>query len=344
VVGGGTKRHNTDDAAFGEAPVVETVKRTAVFVVFALTCACEGGSVEPVPEGFGRPGSGEAEVPNGCTPDEGQPWIDEDWHGTGIEVAEIIPHGWDPATHPTLLFGHGNGFFPESYTCYGEILGRSCVRTVLPRQWNTDDGDYPHLGWEARELRWESTVAVYDVLSEQQDTELIFVGGHSMGAYTALLAAGADSRIGEHQAGNCEVEDDETTCEPLEAAGYVIVSGWPAQGAMDDPPFWFAEHAFAELRPDRFVAYGELDESSGDACLDETPPVCRADSYWIDADSADDLHLKHVMLPSFEHEDLACGPSWIQSHAFEHAIVGLVYELEDWIWNAILDDDAAAAD
>ena len=260
---------------------------------------------------------------------------------TGIEVTELRPFEWMAPLHPTLLFGHGNNLSPGSYHCYAQLLGERCIRTLMPRLWNTDDGDLPHLGWEARQLRWDDTVAVYDELTAQQDDDLVFIGGHSMGAYTTLLGAGAVSVIGEEQGGNCELDGDQIECETLDAAGYVIVSGWPAQSAQNDPPFWFDHAAFEDLLPSRFVAYGELDSSSGDPCLAETPPSCRGDSYWIDETEADELNLIHEMVTGFDHLDFACGANWETAHSDPDAIADFVEGLAHWIWDLALDDGSA---
>jgi len=309
-----------------------------------LAVACDDEAFDPRAPDAGSDNSIHDEfAPTRCTIGEDSVVHDSDWLGTGVEVTELTPTEWDPDEHPTLLFSHANDLLPQSYVCYQYLLAERCVRTVMPRQWNTEDGELPHLGWEARALRWESTLAVYDELTEQQNTDLIFIGGHSIGAYTTLLAAGADSFIGEQQAGNCEVDDDEVECEPLDAAGYVIISGWPAQRAAASPPFWFAHDAFADLGPSRFVAYGQLDASSGDPCLQETPPACRGDSYWIDAPAAADLNLRHVALEGFDHLDFTCNGNWEEDHAFPEAIEEFVASLGDWIRQTIeagpIDDD-----
>jgi pimeloyl-ACP methyl ester carboxylesterase len=278
------------------------------------------GDVSPA-----RPLADSGTGPPACTVTAESTTVHDDWNGTGIEVTELRPVQWSASEHPTLLFGHGNDLFPDSYACYRELLAESCVRTIVPRLWNTDDGDLPHLGWEARQLRWDDTLAIYDELAAQQEHELIFVGGHSMGAYSALLAAGADSIIG----------GDQVECEPIDAAGYVIISGWPAQNAVADPPFWFAEHAFEELRPNRFVAYGELDVSSGDPCLEVSPPSCRGDSYWIDEQEAEDANLEHVLVTAFEHCDFACGPDWREDHPDPAGIEAFVGDLGAWIWHTV---------
>src|SRR6185503_21080111 len=102
------------------------------------------------------------------------------------------------------------------------------------------------------QARWTEVSSVHRALSQLQDPRHIFFAGHSFGAYTSLLAAGADSRVASGQAGNCLTDE----CPALPAQGYVILSGQPAQNAVNAQPFWFGPSAFDRVALRRYVAYG----------------------------------------------------------------------------------------
>ncbi|MBW2278518.1 MAG: hypothetical protein JRF63_13575, partial [Deltaproteobacteria bacterium] len=136
-----------------------------------------------------------ADPPAACTMTGDSLTIDDDWQGTGLEVEELIPEGWDPQRHPTLIFLHGDNTAPGQYHCYRELLASCCVRSIYPRQPNTARCEMEPLGWDQRFIRWSNLVLVYSKVVEQQDESMVIIGGHSIGAYTAMLAAGARSGI-----------------------------------------------------------------------------------------------------------------------------------------------------
>src|SRR6185369_9500210 len=96
------------------------------------------------------------------------------------------------------------------------------IRTISPYETNGTDT-------AGRQARWTEVSSVYRALAQLQDPRHIFFAGHSFGAYMTSLAAGADSRVGSGDAGNC-VGDE---CPVLPAQGYVILSGQPAQNALN---------------------------------------------------------------------------------------------------------------
>jgi len=252
----------------------------------------------------------------------------EDWLGTGLEVEELTPAGWDPTRHPTLIFLHGDNTAPGQYHCYRELLAGCCVRSIHPRQPTTARSKLEPLGWDQRFIRWTNLVAVYERVAAEQDADRIFIGGHSIGAYTAMLAAGARSEIDGQRAGNCAGG----RCRSLPAAGYISISGWPARGSQRRRgPFWFPPDGFDELRPGRYVAYGTRDTSRTDPCLTRRPPACRGDAYEVDRDRAEELNLRLDVVEGFEHVSFLCDENWRRTHTHPAEIQAFVERLGDWI-------------
>lgn len=260
--------------------------------------------------------------------------VHDDWLGTGIPVEELTPAGWDPARHPTLIFLHGDNTAPGQYHCYRELLASCCVRSLYPRQPTTARSELEGLGWDQRFIRWANLVAVYRRVVEQQAPDRVFVGGHSIGAYTAMLAAGARSELGGQGAGNCAGG----RCRPLPAAGYISISGWPARGALSSKRFWFPAEAFDALAPNRYVAYGTRDTSRTDRCLTSRPPICRGDAFLVDRDRAEELNLRLDVVEGFEHFHFMCNEDWRESHQHPQKIQELVERLADWITQTTRDD------
>ena len=193
------------------------------------------------------------------------------WQDTGVTVDVFTPSGWS-AADPTVVFSHGDGASPIQYHCYREIWAEHGIRTISPYEANGTDT-------AGRQARWTEVSSVHRALSQLQDARHIFFAGHSFGAYATLLAAGADSRVVSGQAGNCLGDE----CPALPAQGYVILSGQPAQNAVNLQPYWFGPSAFDRLAPRRYVAYGTADYSPLDACMASGTPACRGDSYTIDS-------------------------------------------------------------
>jgi hypothetical protein len=223
-----------------------------------------------------------------------------DWLGSGEEALVVTPDGWR-AGDPTLIFSHGAGSAPESYACWPERLAERGIRTVLPVLASD-------ITPRNRALRFASLRAIHGAIAAREGTRGLFFGGHSFGAYASLLAAGADGRLPGIDPGNCTPGG----CAPLAAAGYVILSGQPAQSALDEPPFWFSHQAFAGLAPDRLVIHGSRDFSTTDTCLSASrgDPACRADSYRVDEGAAQAQGNRLVVVEDFAHGDFACGPNW----------------------------------
>jgi hypothetical protein len=241
------------------------------------------------------------------------------WQATGVTVDVFTPPGWS-AVDPTVIFSHGDGLSPSRYHCYRDIWAAHGIRTISPYETNGTD-------LAGRQARWMEVSGVYGALSQLQDPRRIFFAGHSLGAYETLLAAGADSRIAAGQAGNCL--DDE--CPALPAQGYVVLSGQPAQNAVNVPPYWFGPSAFGHLAPRRYVAYGSADYSPLDACMASGAPACRGDSYTIDgaeaADRGSELHVQD----GFAHLTFVCGPNWRTTHTAVAAIQALGDDIARWI-------------
>jgi hypothetical protein len=241
------------------------------------------------------------------------------WQGTGVTVDVFTPSGWSVAD-PTVVFSHGDGLSPTQYHCYREIWAEHGIRTISP--YETDGTDTA-----GRQARWTEVSSVHRALSQLQDPRHIFFAGHSFGAYTTLLAAGADSRLGSGQAGNCPSDE----CPALPAQGYVILSGQPAQNAVNPQPYWFGTSAFDHLAPRRYVAYGTADYSPLDACMASGSPACRGDSYTIDGTRAADLGLELHVQDGFTHLMFLCGPNWRTTHTEPAAIQALGDDIARWI-------------
>lgn len=268
-----------------------------------------------------------AQPPAACAESAESLTTHDDWLGTGIGVEELIPGGWDPERHPTLIFLHGDNTAPGQYHCYRELLASCCVRSLYPRQPTTARCGLEGLGWDQRFIRWTNLVTIYRRVVKQQDPDRVFIGGHSIGAYTAMLAAGARSEIDDQHAGNCPGG----RCRPLPAAGYISISGWPARGSRSPEPFWFSADAFDALRPNRYVAYGTRDTSSTDRCLTLRPPGCRGDAFLADRDRAEALNLRLDVVGGFEHYHFMCNQDWRESHKRPRIIRAFVERLGDWI-------------
>lgn len=251
----------------------------------------------------------------------------DDWHGSGIEVDELVPDGWDPERHSTLIFLHGDNTAPDQYHCYRELLASCCVRSLYPRQPTSARSGMEPLGWDQRHVHWLNLAAIYFEVIRQQNKDRIFIGGHSIGAYTSMLAAGARSRVRRDRVGNCT----RRSCRPLRAAGYISISGWPAQSSRARRPFWFAKRAFGRLQPNRYVAYGSLDTSRTDSCLHQTPPTCRGDAYEVDRERADELNLSLDVIEGFEHKHFMCNDDWRESHEHPEQMRDFVERIGDWI-------------
>ena len=157
------------------------------------------------------------------------------WEATGVTVDVFTPSGWS-AADPTVVFSHGDGLSPSPYHCYREIWAEHGIRTISPYQTNGT-------AVAGRQARWTEISSVHAALSQLQEPRHIFFAGHSFGAYVTSLAAGADSNVVGGQAGNC-VGDE---CPALPAQGYVILSGQPAQNAVNAQPYWFGPSAFDDL-------------------------------------------------------------------------------------------------
>jgi hypothetical protein len=241
------------------------------------------------------------------------------WEATGVTVDVFTPSGWSTAD-PTVVFSHGDTLSPSQYHCYRDIWAAHGIRTISPYETNGTDT-------AGRQARWTEISSVHRALSELQDPRHIFFAGHSFGAYASLLAAGADSRLASGQAGNCPSDD----CPALPAQGYVILSGQPAQNAVNAQPYWFGPSAFDHLAPRRYVAYGSADYSPLDACMASGTPACRGDSYTIDgaqaAERGSELHVQD----GFTHLTFVCGPNWRTTHSAAAAIQALGDDIARWI-------------
>ena len=241
------------------------------------------------------------------------------WQDTGVTVDVFTPSGWS-AADPTVVFSHGDGASPIQYHCYREIWAEHGIRTISPYEANGTDT-------AGRQARWTEVSSVHRALSQLQDPRHIFFAGHSFGAYATLLAAGADSRVVGGQAGNCLGDE----CPALPAQGYVILSGQPAQNAVNPQPYWFGTSAFDHLAPRRYVAYGTADYSPLDACMASGSPACRGDSYTIDSTRAADLGLELHAQDGFTHLMFVCGPNWRTTHTAPAAIQALGDDIARWI-------------
>jgi len=241
------------------------------------------------------------------------------WQATGVTVDVFTPPGWS-AADPTVVFSHGDQLSPSTYHCYREIWAEHGIRTISPYETNGTDT-------AGRQARWTEVSSVHGALSQLQDPRHIFFAGHSFGAYATLLAAGADSRLVGEQAGNCLGDE----CPALPAQGYVILSGQPAQNAVNPQPYWFEPSAFDRLAPRRYVAYGTADSSPLDACMASGTPACRGDSYTIDGTRAADLGLELHVQDGFTHLMFVCGPNWRTTHTAPAAIQALGDDIARWI-------------
>jgi hypothetical protein len=241
------------------------------------------------------------------------------WQDTGVTVDVFTPPGWS-AVDPTVVFSHGDTLSPSTYHCYREIWAEHGIRTISPYETNGTDT-------AGRQARWTEVSSVHRALSQLQNPRHIFFAGHSFGAYVTLLAAGADSRVASGHAGNCPSDE----CPVLPAQGYIILSGQPAQNAVNPQPYWFGLSAFDRLAPRRYVAYGSADNSPLDACMASGTPTCRGDSYTIDGARAADLGLNLHVQDGFTHLMFTCGPNWRTTHAAPAAIQALGDDIAGWI-------------
>lgn len=225
------------------------------------------------------------------------------WWSTAQTVLDVTPSGWT-AESPAVIFAAAAGGEIDGYRCYADAWKAQGIRTLIPLMAGG-------ITFEQRRSRWRQVNIIYEALRRApagnwrrpaQPISKIVFAGHSFGAYIALLAAGADSRIGSEQAGNC----DAAGCRPLAAAGYVVISGQPAQSARAEPPFWFARDAFRNLAPNRLVIYGTKDFVPTDPCMTEGQPgapACRGDAASPGSASRGAL-LKVV--DGFTHGDFGC--------------------------------------
>jgi pimeloyl-ACP methyl ester carboxylesterase len=242
------------------------------------------------------------------------------WRGSGIAAEVETPSGFDPATTPTVIFSHGANSSPRAYECYRQLWVERGIRTISP---DLDDDITT-----GRAARWSSIKAIHAALLREQSANHVFFSGHSFGAYTTLLAAGADSRTASQDAGNC----GGTTCEVLAAAGYVPVSAQPAQSALRASPSWFGRDAFRALAPHRLVIFGSVDYSVEDPCMSSssaTVPICRADSTVIDSSSSA-ADASYQVIAGFSHNNFACGQGW-PSRADVGLLRQVVGVMGDWI-------------
>ena len=225
------------------------------------------------------------------------------WWWTAQTVLDVTPDGWTPDS-PIVIFASALGGDIESYRCYAETWKTQGIRTLIPLMAGG-------MTFEQRRSRWRQLNIIYEALRREpagnwrrpaQAVSKIVVAGHSFGAYIALLAAGADSTIGSEQAGNC----DDADCRPLPAAGYVVLSGQPAQSAKAAPPVWFAPDAFRNLAPNRLVMYGSRDFVPTDPCMTEghpDAPACRGDA----ASGSTPAGATLKVIEGFTHSDFGCG-------------------------------------
>lgn len=242
------------------------------------------------------------------------------WKGSGETALVVTPDDWS-AGGPTLIFSHGAGSTPESYACWPELLAARGIRTVMP----VLASDITPAN---RARRFTTLQAVHKAVADEQGTRALFFAGHSFGAYATLLAAGADGRLDGIDPGNCTG----ASCPALPAAGYVVISGQPAQTASADPLFWFARNAFASLAAGRLVIYGSRDFSTTDPCLSASrgDPSCRGDSYAVDAGQAAALGNRLIIADGFSHGAFACGLQW-RDRADSAALEALIGEVASFI-------------
>ncbi|MEO1530354.1 MAG: alpha/beta hydrolase, partial [Planctomycetota bacterium] len=223
-----------------------------------------------------------------------------DWRGTGVEVLSLTPNDWTPES-ATLIFSHGAGSSPETYICWGDVPARNGIRVLMPY---LDTG----ITTRTRTSRYSDIAALHGEVSQEQSTDEIVFGGHSFGAYVTLLAASANGRLGNANPQNCS----DTDCPTLSAAGYIMLSGQPAQSAQADPPFWFEEDAFENLAPGLTVVYGTEDYSQVDPCMApfSGTPTCRGDAFTASVDSPEARANQEIVVPGFQHGNFSCGINW----------------------------------
>lgn len=224
----------------------------------------------------------------------------QDWRGSGQAALVVTPNGWQ-ASNATVIFSHGAGSSPENYVCWPQLYADRNIRTILPY---TPGAISP----QTRASRFTVLQRIHRVAVQQQGSNRIVFGGHSFGAYATLLAAGADGRVTGVDPGNCSG----TSCSPLAAAGYLVISGQPAQSAEATAPFWFPRSGFGALQGGRYVIYGSRDFSSTDPCLSaaRNNPLCRSDSYTVDQASATALGNRLRLVDGFDHGAFGCGAGW----------------------------------
>lgn len=224
----------------------------------------------------------------------------QNWRGSGQAALVVTPNAWNTA-QPTILFSHGAGSSPESYLCWPQIYAENNFRTVLPYLPSV-------ITPQTRAERFSALQRMHAAALQQQAATKLFFAGHSFGAYATLLTAGADGRLNGTDPGNCIGP----TCAPLAAGGYIVISGQPAQSALNASPYWFSRTAFSALAAGRFVLYGSRDYSTTDLCLSAGVgnPSCRGDSFTIDENRATELGNQRRVVSGFEHGSFACGSQW----------------------------------
>jgi len=244
------------------------------------------------------------------------------WYATAQTVLDVVPDGWNSRS-PVVIFASARGGDFESYRCYAEAWKEQGIRTVIPLMAGG-------ITFEQRRSRWRQLNIIYEALRrevagnwkrEPSPADKIVFAGHSFGAYVALLAAGADSRLHGQQAGNCA----DGGCPPLPAAGYLIISGQPAQTAKSDPLFWFAKDALRNLASPRLVVYGTRDFVDTDACLTAGAvevPMCRGDAHTAKPEQSTLL-----VVPEFEHSNFGCA----QPEPARARLAVVQRQMGDWI-------------
>jgi hypothetical protein len=244
------------------------------------------------------------------------------WFATAQTVLDVAPDGWTSSS-PVVIFASAAGGEIEPYRCFAETWKAQGIRTVIPLMAGG-------ITFEQRRSRWRQLNIVYEALRREargnwrrppSPAGKIVFAGHSFGAYVTLLAAGADSRVNGEQAGNCT----DAGCSPLPAAGYVIISGQPAQNAKSEPLFWFARDAFRNLAPSRLVVFGTQDFVATDACMTAgavATPSCRGDAHTVNPQ-----HSTLIVVPDFTHGDFSCVPP----EANRARLTAVQRQLGEWI-------------
>lgn len=290
------------------------------YIPIALICGCAAFGVAAA-----RPTVGAGRWASQPAP-QGTPTAN--WSATAQTVLDISPGNWTPSS-PTVIFAGGAGGEIEPYRCYAETWQAQGIRTVIPLMAGG-------ITFEQRRSRWRQLNTIYEALLRQPAgnwkrppvrREKLVIAGHSFGAYVALLAAGADSRLGQEQAGNCAADG---RCAALSAAGYLILSGQPAQNARANPPFWFRPDAFRALAPGRLVIYGSKDFVPTDPCMTETvvdSPSCRGDAHTAQP-AASNRHSQLKVIEGFSHSDFGC-TGVRKEHA--ESLTNLQREIGEWI-------------